>query len=199
MRIAMNKLNLITKGIIKENPTFVLVLGMCPTLGTTTSAFNGFGMGLATTFVLTLSNVLISLVAKQVPDKVRIPVYIVLIAAVVTVLQLLMQAYTPGLYETLGIFIPLIVVNCIVLGRAEAYASKNSVIDSTMDGIGIGLGFTLSLTVVGAIRELLGSASVFGIKLFDADGMLVFILAPGAFIVLGYLMVLFNKFKSRIS
>ncbi|MFA6334970.1 MAG: electron transport complex subunit E [Bacteroidales bacterium] len=195
----MNKLNLITKGIIKENPTFVLVLGMCPTLGTTTSAFNGFGMGLATTFVLTLSNVLISLVAKQVPDKVRIPVYIVLIAAVVTVLQLLMQAYTPGLYETLGIFIPLIVVNCIVLGRAEAYASKNSVIDSTMDGIGIGLGFTLSLTVVGAIRELLGSASVFGIKLFDADGMLVFILAPGAFIVLGYLMVLFNKFKSRIS
>lgn len=190
---------MLTKGIIKENPTFVLVLGMCPTLGTTTSAFNGFGMGLATLFVLTLSNVLISLVAKQVPDKVRIPVYIVLIAAVVTVLQLLMQAFTPALYATLGIFIPLIVVNCIVLGRAEAYASKNSVIDSTMDGIGIGLGFTLSLTVVGTIRELLGSASIFGIKLMDADGMLVFVLAPGAFIVLGYIMVLFNKLKSRIS
>jgi len=195
----MSKLSLLTKGIIKENPTFVLVLGMCPTLGTTTSAFNGFGMGLATLFVLTLSNVLISLVAKQVPDKVRIPVYIVLIAAVVTVLQLLMQAFTPALYATLGIFIPLIVVNCIVLGRAEAYASKNSVIDSTMDGIGIGLGFTLSLTVVGTIRELLGSASIFGIKLMDADGMLVFVLAPGAFIVLGYIMVLFNKLKSRIS
>jgi len=195
----MSKLSLLTKGIIKENPTFVLVLGMCPTLGTTTSAFNGFGMGLATLFVLTLSNVLISLVAKQVPDKVRIPVYIVLIAAVVTVLQLLMQAFTPALYATLGIFIPLIVVNCIVLGRAEAYASKNSVIDSTMDGIGIGLGFTLSLTVVGMIRELLGSASIFGIKLMDADGMLVFVLAPGAFIVLGYIMVLFNKLKSRIS
>jgi len=195
----MSKLSLLTKGIIKENPTFVLVLGMCPTLGTTTSAFNGFGMGLATLFVLTLSNVLISLVAKQVPDKVRIPVYIVLIAAVVTVLQLLMQAFTPALYATLGIFIPLIVVNCIVLGRAEAYASKNSVIDSTMDGIGIGLGFTLSLTVVGTIRELLGSASIFGIKLMDADGMLVFVLAPGAFIVLGYIMVLLNKLKSRIS
>lgn len=195
----MSKLSLLTKGIIKENPTFVLVLGMCPTLGTTTSAFNGFGMGLATLFVLTLSNVLISLVAKQVPDKVRIPVYIVLIAAVVTVLQLLMQAFTPALYATLGIFIPLIVVNCIVLGRAEAYASKNSVIDSTMDGIGIGLGFTLSLTVVGTIRELLGSASIFGVKLMDADGMLVFVLAPGAFIVLGYIMVLFNKLKSRIS
>lgn len=195
----MSKLSLLTKGIIKENHTFVLVLGMCPTLGTTTSAFNGFGMGLATLFVLTLSNVLISLVAKQVPDKVRIPVYIVLIAAVVTVLQLLMQAFTPALYATLGIFIPLIVVNCIVLGRAEAYASKNSVIDSTMDGIGIGLGFTLSLTVVGTIRELLGSASIFGIKLMDADGMLVFVLAPGAFIVLGYIMVLFNKLKSRIS
>lgn len=195
----MSKFRLITNGIINNNPTFVLVLGMCPTLGTTTSAMNGLGMGIATMFVLTLSNVSISLVAKQVPDKVRIPVYIVLIAAFVTILQLLMQAYTPGLYATLGIFIPLIVVNCIVLGRAEAYASKNSVIDSTMDGIGVGLGFTLSLMVVGVVRELLGSASFFGIKLMDGDGMLVFVLAPGAFIVLGYIMVLFNKLKSRIS
>lgn len=195
----MSKFRLITNGIINNNPTFVLVLGMCPTLGTTTSAMNGLGMGIATMFVLTLSNISISLVAKQVPDKVRIPVYIVLIAAFVTILQLLMQAYTPGLYATLGIFIPLIVVNCIVLGRAEAYASKNSVIDSTMDGIGVGLGFTLSLMVVGVVRELLGSASIFGIKLMDADGMLVFVLAPGAFIVLGYIMVLFNKLKSKIS
>ncbi|MEN6618657.1 MAG: electron transport complex subunit E [Rikenellaceae bacterium] len=195
----MSKLSLITNGIIKENPTFVLVLGMCPTLGTTTSAINGLGMGIATMFVLTLSNIAISLVAKQVPDKVRIPVYIVLIASFVTILQLLMQAYTPGLYETLGIFIPLIVVNCIVLGRAEAYASKNSVADSAMDGIGIGLGFSLSLTVIGMVRELLGSASIFGIKLLDTDGILAFVLAPGAFIVLGYLMVLFNKVKSKIS
>ncbi len=149
--------------------------------------------------MLIFSNVLISLVAKQVPDKVRIPVYIVLIAAVVTVLQLLMQAYTPGLYQTLGIFIPLIVVNCIVLGRAEAFASKNSVLDSALDGIGIGLGFTLSLTVLGAVRELLGTASIFGIKLIDGDGMLAFVLAPGAFMVLGYLMVLFNMYKSKFT
>jgi electron transport complex protein RnfE len=195
----MSKLSLITKGFVKDNPTFVLVLGMCPTLATTTSAFNGLGMGVATTFVLIFSNVLISLVAKQVPDKVRIPVYIVLIAAVVTVLQLLMQAYTPGLYQTLGIFIPLIVVNCIVLGRAEAFASKNSVLDSALDGIGIGLGFTLSLTVLGAVRELLGTASIFGIKLIDGDGMLAFVLAPGAFMVLGYLMVLFNMYKSKFT
>ncbi|MBP9018628.1 MAG: electron transport complex subunit E [Rikenellaceae bacterium] len=195
----MSKWGLITKGFVKDNPTFVLVLGMCPTLATTTSAMNGLGMGIATTFVLIFSNVLISLVAKQVPDKVRIPVYIVLIAAVVTVLQLLMQAYTPALYETLGIFIPLIVVNCIVLGRAEAFASKNSVMDSMLDGIGIGLGFTLSLTVIGIVRELLGSGSLFGFKFIGGDGMLAFILAPGAFIVLGYLMVLFNIYKSKTS
>lgn len=195
----MSKLSLITKGFVKDNPTFVLVLGMCPTLATTTSAINGLGMGVATTFVLIFSNVLISLVAKQVPDKVRIPVYIVLIAAVVTVLQLLMQAYTPGLYETLGIFIPLIVVNCIVLGRAEAYASKNTVLDSTLDGIGIGLGFTMALTVIGMVREALGSGSLFGIKFLEGDGMLAFILAPGAFMVLGYLMVLFNMYKAKIS
>jgi electron transport complex protein RnfE len=191
----MSKLSLITKGIIKENPTFVLVLGMCPTLGTTTSAINGMGMGLATTFVLILSNMVISAIAPLIPAKVKIPSYIVVIAALVTVLQFLMQAYVPSLYATLGLFIPLIVVNCIVLGRAEAYASKNSVIDSALDGIGIGLGFTVSLTVIGFVRELLGGLSVFGNKLVDGDGMLAFVLAPGAFLVLGYLMVLFNKAK----
>ncbi|MDD2419932.1 MAG: electron transport complex subunit E [Bacteroidia bacterium] len=195
----MSKLSLVTKGIIKENPIFVLLLGMCPTLGTTTSAINGLGMGLATTFVLIMSNVAISSISSLIPNKVRIPSYIVVIAAFVTVLQLLMQAYTPGLYETLGLFIPLIVVNCIVLGRAEAFASKNSVADSALDGIGIGIGFTLGLTILGAVREILGSASIFGIKLIDGDGMLVFVLAPGAFLALGYLLVLFNKFKTRIS
>jgi electron transport complex protein RnfE len=195
----MSKLSLITKGIIKENPTFVLVLGMCPTLGTTTSAMNGLGMGLATLFVLTMSNIVVSAVSGFIPGKVRIPSFIVIIATFVTVLQFIMQAFTPGLYATLGIFIPLIVVNCIVLGRAEAFASKNSVGDSALDGIGIGLGFTLSLTVLGMVRELLGSASIFGIKLIEGDGILVFILAPGAFIALGYLLVLFNKLKAKIS
>lgn len=195
----MSKLGLITKGIIKENPTFVLLLGMCPTLGTTTSAINGMGMGLATMFVLILSNLAISAVANVIPGKVRIPSYIVIIAAFVTVLQFVMQAFTPGLYETLGLFIPLIVVNCIVLGRAEAFASKNSAFDSALDGLGIGLGFTAALTVLGMVRELLGSASVFGLKLIEGDGILVFVLAPGAFIALGYLLVLFNKFKSKIS
>ena len=195
----MSKLSLITKGIIKENPIFVLVLGMCPTLGTTTSAMNGLGMGLATLFVLTMSNIVVSAVSGFIPGKVRIPSFIVIIATFVTVLQFVMQAFTPGLYATLGIFIPLIVVNCIVLGRAEAFASKNSVADSALDGIGIGLGFTLSLTVLGMVRELLGSASIFGIKLIEGDGILVFILAPGAFIALGYLLVLFNKLKAKIS
>lgn len=195
----MSKLGLITKGIIKENPTFVLLLGMCPTLGTTTSAINGMGMGLATMFVLILSNLAISAVANVIPGKVRIPSYIVIIAAFVTVLQFVMQAFTPGLYETLGLFIPLIVVNCIVLGRAEAFASKNGALDSALDGLGIGLGFTVALTVLGMVRELLGSASIFGLKLIEGDGILVFVLAPGAFIALGYLLVLFNKFKSKIS
>lgn len=195
----MSKLSLITKGIIKENPTFVLVLGMCPTLGTTTSAMNGLGMGLATLFVLTMSNIVVSAVSGFIPGKVRIPSFIVIIATFVTVLQFVMQAFTPGLYATLGIFIPLIVVNCIVLGRAEAFASKNSVGDSALDGIGIGLGFILALTVLGMVRELLGSASIFGIKLIEGDGILVFILAPGAFIALGYLLVLFNKLKAKIS
>ncbi len=195
----MSKFKLISRGIFKENPIFVLMLGMCPTLGTTTSAINGLGMGMATTFVLILSNMAISSISGFIPNKVRIPSYIVVIAAFVTILQLLMQAFTPGLYATLGLFIPLIVVNCIVLGRAEAFASKNGIIDSALDGIGIGLGFTLGLTVLGAVRELLGSASIFGIKLIQGDGMLVFVLAPGAFIALGYLLVLFNKYKSKIS
>lgn len=193
----MGKMKLITDGIIKNNPTFVLVLGMCPTLGTTTSAINGLGMGVATMFVLILSNMVISAVAKVIPDKVRIPSYIVIIAAFVTILQLLLQAYVPSLYETLGLFIPLIVVNCIVLGRAEAFANKNGVVDSALDGIGVGLGFTIALTVIGAVREILGSGSVFGLKFMEGDGMLAFVLAPGAFLVLGYLMVLFKKLTNK--
>lgn len=193
----MSKLSLITKGFVKDNPTFVLVLGMCPTLATTTSAMNGLEMGLATMFVLVLSNIAISLVAPAVPDKVRIPSYIVIIATFVTVLQLLMQAYVPAVYETLGLFIPLIVVNCIVLGRAEAFANKNSVVDSACDGLGIGLGFTMSLTVIGIVREILGSGSVFGWKFIPGDGILAFVMAPGAFLVLGYLLVLFNKFLAK--
>jgi len=193
----MSQLSNLTRGIVKENPTFVLLLGMCPTLATTSSALNGMGMGAATLFVLALSNVAISLAANLIPSKVRIPAYIVIIATFVTMVDLLMQAYVPALYGTLGIFIPLIVVNCIVLGRAEAFASKNGVLASLLDGIGMGLGFTLSLTVLGTVRELLGSWSVFGHKLVQADGMLVFILAPGAFLVLGYLMVLFNRINKK--
>ena len=192
-----NKFSLVTDGLIKNNPTFVLVLGMCPTLATTKSAINGLEMGLATLFVLVLSNIAISLVAPAVPDKVRIPVYIVVIATFVTVLQLLMQAYVPSVYDTLGLFIPLIVVNCIVLGRAEAFANKNSVGASALDGLGVGLGFTLSLTVIGVVREILGSGSVFGWKFIPGDGILAFVMAPGAFIALGYLMVLFNKYLAK--
>ena len=188
-----SKLQLIVDGIVKNNPTFVLVLGMCPTLGTTTSAINGLGMGLATTIVLILSNITISAIAKIIPDKVRIPCYIVVIASFVTIVQLLLQAYVPVLYESLGIFLPLIVVNCIILGRAEAFANKNTVGDSTLDGIGIGLGFTIALTCVGLVREILGSGSAFGWKFLAGDGMLAFVLAPGAFIVLAYLMVIFRK------
>ena len=192
-----NKFSLITDGLVKNNPTFVLVLGICPTLATTTSAINGMEMGLATMFVLILSNIVISLIAPVVPDKVHIPVYIVVIATFVTVLQLLMQAYTPAVYKTLGLFIPLIVVNCIILGRAEAFANKNGVWDSALDGIGIGLGFTLALTVIGIVREVLGSGAIFGWKFIAGDGMLAFVMAPGAFIVLGYLMVLFNKIAKK--
>lgn len=193
----MSKLQLITKGILKENPTFVLVLGMCPTLGVTSSAINGMGMGVATMAVLILSNMVISMIKNLVPDKVRIPAFIVVIASFVTIIQMLMQAYIPSLYASLGVFIPLIVVNCIILGRAEAFASKNSVWDSALDGVGIGLGFTLSLTFVGAVRELLGAGSIFGYT-FAGEGMpMLFILAPGGFLVLGYLMVLFNKIAKR--
>ena len=193
----MTKLQLITKGLVKDNPTFVLILGMCPKLATTSSAINGLSMGLATLFVLILSNIVISAIAPAVPDKVHIPVYIVVIATFVTVLQLLMQAYVPAVYATLGLFIPLIVVNCIVLGRAEAFANKNGIIDSALDGLGVGLGFTVSLTVIGLVREILGNGSVFGFKFIDGDGILAFIMAPGAFLVLGYLMVLFNKFLKK--
>ena len=192
-----SKLKLILDGIIKNNPTFVLVLGMCPTLGTTTSAINSMGMGLATMCVLILSNITISAIARFIPDKVRIPCYIVVIAAFVTIVQFLLQAYVPSLYATLGLFIPLIVVNCIVLGRAEAFANKNSVGDSALDGLGIGLGFTIALTCIGLVREILGSGAAFGFKLFEGDGMLAFVLAPGGFIVLAYLMVLFRKLTSK--
>jgi len=195
--MSKGKLHYLTDGLVKNNPVFVLVLGMCPTLATTTSAINGLEMGLATMFVLILSNMVISLIAPIVPDKVHIPVYIVVIATFVTLLQLLMQAYVPTVYATLGLFIPLIVVNCIVLGRAEAFANKNSVGASALDGIGVGLGFTLSLTVIGLVRELLGSGSAFGFKIIPGDGILAFVLAPGAFIVIGYLMVLFNKYLKK--
>ncbi len=194
----MNKIKIILNGIIKENPVFCLLLGMCPTLGTTTSAINGMGMGLCTMFVLICSNLVISLLKNVVPDKVRIPAFIVVIASFVTLLQLCMQAYLPSLYESLGLFIPLIVVNCLILGRAEAFASRNTPLNSIFDGIGMGLGFTLGLTILGLIREILGSGSVFGYKFIgDADGILVFVLAPGAFIVLGYLIAIVNRLKSK--
>lgn len=194
----MNQWNNFTKGIIKENPIFVLLLGMCPTLGTTTSALNGLAMGAATLFVLVLSNIAISLVKNVIPSKVRIPAFIIIIASFVTIVQLVMEAYMPALYSTLGVFIPLIVVNCIILGRAEAFASKNNVVSSAVDGIGIGFGFTLALTLLGAARELLGSGAIFGAKLIEGDAMLIFVLAPGAFIALGYLLALFNKFTTKL-
>ena len=179
----MSKIKIILNGIIKENPTFVLLLGMCPTLGTTTSAMNGMGMGLSTMFVLICSNVVISSVKDIIPDKVRIPAFVAIIAAFVSILELCMKAYVPALYESLGLFIPLIVVNCILLGRAEAFAAKNSPADSFFDGLGIGLGFTGALTLLGAVREFLGTGAVFNISIFpDNYGSLIFILAPGAFI-----------------
>lgn len=191
-------------GIVKENPTFVLLLGMCPTLGTTSSAINGLSMGIATMFVLILSNLIISLIKNLVPDMVRIPSYIVVIASLVTVLQMLMQAYVPGIYATLGLFIPLIVVNCIILGRAEAFAAKNNPVASIFDGIGIGLGFTMALTLLGLVREFLGTGVIFksddfgipGLTLQGEQfGMLMFVLAPGAFIALGYLISIVNKIR----
>lgn len=194
----MSKAKIVAKGFLKENPVFVQLLGMCPTLAVTSSAKNGLGMGLATTFVLLMSNIIISLVKNVVPDKVRIPTFIVIIASFVTVVDLVMSAYTPALHAQLGIFIPLIVVNCIVLGRAEAFASKNNVVDSSMDGLGMGLGFTTALLILGSSRELLGAGSIFGIKLLNGDGMLAFILAPGAFIALAYLIALSNRIRKRL-
>lgn len=191
----MSQFQNFTKGFFKENPILVLVLGTCPTLATSTSVLNGMGMGIATTFVLIGSNVVISLLSGVIPDKVRIPAFVVIIASFVTIVDLLMQAYMPSLYEALGIFIPLIVVNCIVLGRAEAYASKNSVLSSFIDGAGMGLGFTMALGILGAFREIVGSGSILGHKFIQGDGILVFILAPGAFWALGYLIALINRIK----
>lgn len=195
----MNYIKTITNGLIKENPTFVLTLGMCPTLATTTSAINGMSMGLATMAVLICTNTVISLIKNITPDKVRIPVFIVVIAAFVTVLQMLMQAYAPdSINQSLGIFIPLIVVNCIVLGRAESFACKNTPMASLFDGLGIGLGFTSALTLLGTVRELLGAGSIFGITLLpETVNVLLFVLPPGAFITLGYLVALFNKWQAR--
>jgi electron transport complex protein RnfE len=193
----MNQFQNFTKGLLKENPILVLVLGTCPTLATTSSALNGMGMGLATTFVLIGSNVVIALLANVIPDKVRIPAFVVVIASFVTIVDLVIQAYVPTLYEKLGIFIPLIVVNCIVLGRAEAFASKNSVFSSFIDGFGMGIGFTLALGVLGSFREIVGSGAIFGHKFISGDGILVFILAPGAFIALGYLIAIVNRIKKK--
>ena len=183
-------------GIIKENPTFVLMLGMCPTLAITTSAINGIGMGLTTTVILAASNLMISLLRNFIPDRVRIPGYIVIIASLVTVVQFLLQGYVPALNDALGVYIPLIVVNCIILGRAEAFASKNKAIPSMLDGLGMGLGFTLSLTLLGTIREILGSGKAFNFPIFNENyGMLIFVLAPGAFLALGYLIAIVNRIR----
>jgi electron transport complex protein RnfE len=193
----MNYFKTITNGLIKENPTFVLMLGMCPTLGTTTSALNGMSMGLATTFVLICSNVVISLLKNLIPDKIRIPAFIVIIATFVTIIQMAMEAYLPALYDSLGLFIPLIVVNCIVLGRAEAFAAKNNPFASLCDGLGIGLGFTFGLTLLGIVRELLGTGALFSLRVFPEEyGVLIFVLAPGAFITLGYLIAIINKLRT---
>ncbi|MBO4482043.1 MAG: electron transport complex subunit E [Bacteroidales bacterium] len=193
----MSKLQILTKGLIKENPTLVLVLGTCPSLAVTTSVQNAIGMGLATTFVLMMSNTIISMLKSLIPDKVRIPAFIVVIATFVSIVDLLIQGFVPALAESLGIFIPLIVVNCIVLGRAEAFASKNSVFDSFLDGIGMGLGFTIALFLIGTCRELLGSGSFWGYKLpfVTGDGILVFVLAPGAFIVMGFIIAIVKHFQ----
>lgn len=192
MDMNINQRDNFLKGIFKDNPVLSLLLGLCPTLGVTTSAVNGLGMGLATLFVLVLSNVVIASVKQVIPDKVRIPAFIVIIASFVTVVDLLMAGYTPALHEQLGLFIPLIVVNCIVLGRAEAFASRHTAWSSLVDGLGMGVGFTLTLTVLGFIRELLGNLSVVGVKLIDADGMIIFILAPGAFITLAFMIAYRN-------
>jgi electron transport complex protein RnfE len=194
----MNKFKILSNGILKENPIFVLLIGMCPTLATTTSAINGLGMGLSTTFVLICSNVVISALKNVIPDKVRIPAFVVVIASFVTIVQLSMEAYVPALYASLGIYIPLIVVNCLILARAEAFANKNTIMNSMFDGIGMGLGFTLALTILGGVREMLGSGSLFDMKFIgDNDGILIFVLAPGAFITLGYLIALINRLSKK--
>lgn len=192
----MNKLKIITNGIVRENPTFVLLLGMCPTLATTTSAQNGLLMGLATMFVLVCANVAVSLIKNLTPDKVRIPVFVVVIASFVTILQMMLAAWLPSVNASLGLYIPLIVVNCVILGRAEAFACKHTPFESLLDGVGIGLGFTLGLTLLGMAREVLGTGTVFGLHLLpETIGMLVFILPPGAFITLGYLIAIINKVR----
>ena len=193
----MNKLKIITNGIVRENPTFVLLLGMCPTLATTTSAQNGLLMGLATMFVLVCANVAVSLIKNLTPDKVRIPVFVVVIASFVTILQMMLAAWLPSVNASLGLYIPLIVVNCVILGRAEAFACKHTPFESLLDGVGIGLGFTLGLTLLGMAREVLGAGMVFGLHLLpETMGMLVFILPPGAFITLGYLIAIINKVRT---
>ena len=191
----MSQLKNFTKGFIKENPVFILLLGLCPALGVTTSAFNGLGMGLATTFVLVSSNIVVSIIKNQIPNKVRIPAFIVIIASFVTIVQLVMEAFMPDLFASLGLFIPLIVVNCLVMGRAEAFASRKDTFSSIIDGLGMGLGFSFALTLLGAVRELLGQGAIFGFSFIQGDGMLVFVLAPGAFIGLGYLIAINNLLK----
>ncbi|MBS4014336.1 MAG: electron transport complex subunit E [Bacteroidetes bacterium] len=194
----MGKLNILTRGFIRENPVFVLLLGLCPALGVTTSAINGLGMGLATTFVLVMSNLVVSIIKDVIPNKVRIPSFIVIIASFVTIVSLVMEAFVPALFKELGLFIPLIVVNCVVMGRAEAFASKNNPFNAIIDGLGMGLGFAFALAILGGVREILGSGSFFGIPIFEGDGMLVFVLAPGAFIGLGYLIALNNILRKTI-
>jgi len=193
----MNQWKNFNKGFFRENAVFVLFLGLCPTLGVTTSVINGVGMGLATTFVLLMSNIVVTLIKNFIPDKVRIPSFIIIIASFVTIVELLMQAYLPGLFDELGLFIPLIVVNCLVLGRAEAFASKNTFVSSVTDGLGMGLGFTMALFFLGGVREILGSGSFMGFKFIPGDGILLFILAPGAFIALGYLIMIMNKINKK--
>jgi len=197
--MAKNRLSILLNGLVKENPVFVLLLGLCPTLGTTTSAINGMSMGIATAAVLTCSNLLISLLKRFIPDKVRIPAFIMVIASLVTVVQMVMQAYTPGMYKILGLFIPLIVVNCIVLGRAESFASKNGVLDSVLDGLGSGIGFTIALTILGSIREVLGNGSLFNVALFPAswEPALIFILPPGGFMTIAFVIAFQNYLKLK--
>ncbi len=195
----MNQLQNFTKGFLKENPVFVLLLGMCPVLGVTSSAINGLGMGLATTFVLVMSNTVVSLVKKQIPSKVRIPSFIVIIASFVTIVEMVMEGFLPELYNQLGLFIPLIVVNCLILGRAEAFASKNNFVSSVIDGLGMGLGFTFALTLLGAVREMLGSGTIFNVSFVpdDAHTFLLFVMPPGAFIALGFLIAFINRLKHK--